>query len=233
MTRLIPLLIVTAALAAGCASRSADDLALAGNLAGAMEAYAQEDTYDSHLKMGLLYQTQGDHADAITQFSLAAALNTENDYRVFQYRAESYLESRNPTKAKADLDEALRRNPRVAEVHFLLGNLHLAQSRMEEASAAYTRALEDVVDNPDLRARILKNRALTYFRGEQYVNAAADYEEALAGQPSAPKHERFQLGLMLYAAGRENEAREAWSGLSAVDRARLRNMLDENLDPGF
>ena len=47
------------------------------------------------------------------------------------------------------------------------------------------------------------------------------------------EEERFQLGLLLYAAGREGEAREAWSGLSAVDHARLRNMLDENLDPGF
>lgn len=233
MTRLILLLVVTAALAVGCASRSGDDLALSGNLAGAMDAYAQEDSYESHLKMGLLHQTQGDHADAVTQFSLAAALNTEADYRVYQYRAESYLASNNQAKARADLDEALRRNPRVAEIHFLLGNLHLQQNQLEEASAAYTRALEDEVDNPALRIRILKNRALTYFRGEQFANAADDYEQALAGKPSASKDERFQLGLLLYAADREEEARKAWTGLSAVDRNRLRTMLDENLDPGF
>jgi tetratricopeptide (TPR) repeat protein len=235
MSRLPAILLLALApfAAWGCASRSGDDLALAGNLAGALEAYAREDTYDAHLKVGMLHQTQGDHHEAIAEYSLAMPRNAEADYRVYQYRAECYLATGDPARARADLEEALRRNPRVAQVHFLLGNVHFLENQLDRARDAYTRALEEAGDQAGLKARTLKNRALVHFRTEAYEAAAADYEAAVELARPPDREDRFHLGLLLYAAGREPEARDAWSGLSAADLKRLRTVFDENLEPGF
>ncbi|MBN2489846.1 MAG: tetratricopeptide repeat protein [Planctomycetes bacterium] len=228
------LLLALAPLSAwGCASRRADELALAGNLAGALEAYALEDTYDAHLKMGMLHQTQGDHHEAIAEYSLAVPRNAEADYRVYQFRAESYLATGELAKARADLEEALRRSPRVAQIHFLLGNVLYRQNELAPADAAYSRAIEEAGDQAELKARALKNRALVHFRTEAFEAAAADYEAALQLARPPDREDRLHLGLLLYATGRESEARDAWSGLSAADRERLRSTLDENLGEGF
>jgi len=234
MTRPFLLVLALAAfLPAGCATRNGDDLALNGNLAGAMEVYAKEDTYDSHLKMGMLHQTQGDHHDAIAQFTQAIPRNAEADYRVYQYRAESYLSNGELDKARKDLEEALRRNPNVPQVHFLLGNVHFKENRLDHALAAFNRASSEVGANKELEARILKNRALVQFQMEAFEKAAADYDSAVRLAPRITKEDRYHLGLLLYAAGDEARAREAWSGLNATDLKRLRTLLDENLSPGF
>lgn len=217
----------------GCASRTGDQLALEGNLAGALDVYGQQDTYDAHLKMGMLHQTQGNHHDAIAHFTRAMPRNAEADYRVYQYRAESYLATGDIQKARADIEEALRRNPRTPQVHFLMGNIHFKADRLDHARASYTRALEEAGSHNELKARILKNRALVNFHSETYMNAAEDYRAAVDLLKVIQKEDRYNLGLLLYAAGRETEAQQAWSGLSASEMKRLSILLDKTLGPGM
>jgi len=220
-------------LAAGCVSRSGDDLALEGNLAGALDTYCRKDTYTSHLKMGMLHQTQRDHHDAIAHFSQAIPMNADADYRVYQYRAESYLATGETSKAKADLEEALRRNPKVPQVHFLMADIFYKENQLEAACLAYSRALDEVGSHTEFKARILKNRALVHFQRNAYMNAAEDYQAAVKLHNDITREDRYNLGLLLYAAGREAEARNAWSGLNSEDQKRLQTLLNEKLGPGF
>jgi tetratricopeptide (TPR) repeat protein len=181
----------------------------------------------------MLDQNQGGQRDAIAQFSPAIPRNAEADYRVYQYRAESYLANGELAKARNDLEDSLRRNPNVAQVHFLLGNVHFKENRLDHALAAYSRALNVVGNNSELKAQILKNRATVQFQMAAFDQAATDYESAVELGQRITKEERYHLGLLLYAAGREARAREAWSGLNATDLKRLKILLDENLSPGF
>ncbi len=220
------------AAAAGCSSTTADSMALSGNLAGALERYESESSYDAQLKAGAVHQARGEHGAAVIAFTRAIAANDGADYRVFQYRAESFLASGDPASAEADLDRALDRAPRVAQVHFLLGNLLVETGRLPGAVAAYSRAIA-CADDRAIGAHALRNRALAHYRLGELERAADDMRMAVERSDAVTSTDRYNLGLLLYAAGREDDARRAWRDLDPADRDRVRVLMHDGANETF
>lgn len=208
-------------------------MALSGNLAGALERYESESSYDSQLKAGVIHQVRGEHGAAVIAFTRAIATNDNADYRVFQYRAESFLASGDPASAEADLDRALDRAPRVAQVHFLLGNLLTQTDRLPGAVAAYSRAIACAGSDDAIGARALRSRAFVHYRLGQLDRAAGDMRAAIERSDPVTSADRYNLGLLLYASGRDDAARDAWADLDPADRERVRALVRDDAGAAF
>ncbi len=80
-----------------------------------------------------------------------------------------------PGLVEARLREDASRHPQSAPLHFALGNLYAAQSRWQEAQAAYFDALRGDPGNPD----ILHNLAVSLDQLGKARLAAEHYRRAL------------------------------------------------------
>lgn len=85
-----------------------------------------------------------------------------------------------PDAALGAFDRALARDPRFADAHFHLGNLHREQRRSREAVAAYERALAGAPGHPS----ILNNLGLALEFAGDAERAIAIYRQVLQRQPA-------------------------------------------------
>jgi tetratricopeptide (TPR) repeat protein len=107
----------------------------------------------------------------------------------------------------AALQEALAMDPDFADVYCLMGNLHFAEGRLEEARALYEKALEI---EPDY-AEVWHNLGHIFDRYSNWLGAVRCYEKAVecdAGFDSA----HFNLALMYEEAGDRALAERHWAG---------------------
>ncbi len=104
--------------------------------------------------------------------------------------------------AKRHADEALARDPENADAYAALGYWHMCYRRLDEATAAYARAVELAPDHADLRA--LYALALTF--AERADEAIAQAQAAIRLNPLNPGWYRGVLGHAFRYAGRLDDA---------------------------
>lgn len=85
-----------------------------------------------------------------------------------------------PDAALAAFNRAVARDPRFADAHFHLGNLHREQRRAADAVAAYERALAGAPGHPS----ILNNLGLALELAGDGARAIATYRQVLQRQPA-------------------------------------------------
>ncbi|GAB3954796.1 hypothetical protein GCM10028805_40800 [Spirosoma harenae] len=95
---------------------------------------------------GLAYRGLGNHEKALEQFSKAidSLINKHGtewvNYKHFISRAVSYIATKQPEKALADLDKALKNYSRSALAYYHRGRALVQLNRMEEAQTAFQDA---------------------------------------------------------------------------------------------
>lgn len=132
-------------------------------------------------------------------------------------------------EAIAQLEDALRADPRQAEGWRLLAAAYQRQDQPAKARAAYARAIALLPGDAGLLAEAAQARALAHptrrFDGE----AVALLERALAAEP-AHQRARWFLGIARRQAGQHAEAAATWAPLlaqvDAATRASLRKEID-------
>lgn len=98
------------------------------------------------------------------------------------------------------LDNLSRIYPDAAEVFATKGDLFRQSGRMEDAKAAYTRALELYAENAPARWVVYYTRAIANHQLDLWPEAEADFRAALALQPDHPQVLNY-LGYSLVERG--------------------------------
>jgi tetratricopeptide (TPR) repeat protein len=138
--------------------------------------------------------------DSVTAFEHALSVLPDH-VMAHAMAGNAYNERGDPAKAMWHYGEALRLNPGFAEVQYNVGNLLLAQNRLDEAIASYERALELRPTLVDARA----NLAVALNAQRRYAEALAHNVEALRQRPDDPTLLR-NMALNLAELGRFDEA---------------------------
>ena len=99
-------------------------------------------------------------------------------------RAAYYLETQEYAKGLADIEESLNRNPLLAEVYLLRGNIYDRLGDLPQTLADYNQALDLHLAYPDEQRKLFNNRGNVYSRLGQDDLALADYNKALALDPT-------------------------------------------------
>ena len=130
-------------------------------------------------------------------------------------------------EAIAQLEDALRADPRQAEGWRLLAAAYQRQDQPAKARDAYARALALLPDDPGLLAEAAQARALAA-PGRQFDAEAVDMlERAVAAEP-AHQRARWFLGIAQRQAGRHADAAATWAPLLAqVDEATSASLRKE------
>jgi tetratricopeptide (TPR) repeat protein len=96
-------------------------------------------------RMGYYYQLQGNHEQAIEEFSLVIEPFPQLDSS-YSARGDSYAALGEYTLAIADYDAALELTPSFASVLYMRGRVYAATGEIELANADYANAIQQVPD---------------------------------------------------------------------------------------
>lgn len=149
----------------------------------------EENRPEFYAKRGAALAAQGDFAEAIEQFTQALSRDPQADY--FSERGRARLAVGTPELARADFDEAVKRdaqNPRHRAYRALA---HIALKDFEVAISDYSAALEQrtTVSENEI-AGWLAGRGVAYLRLDRFSEALQDSTEAIRLQPREPRHFR-------------------------------------------
>ncbi len=100
-----------------------------------------------------------------------------------------WLESINPSEAKAQLIKSIKRDPRHAEALYELAKITMAEGEPTEALKYLQRLTQLAPSRADVYARLGE----LYLQGGQYTTAALNLWEARDLQPDSPEVERLLL----------------------------------------
>ncbi len=158
-----------------------------GDLDAAIEFYAKaiesgelgrKHTVFALNNLGLAYDTQGEHDDAIISFN--AAIQLMPDYhRAYFNRGISFASLGEYDEAIADYDRAIELDPSDPDIVKRRADAYLARDEHELAIRDYDVVIERSPNNP----RALKGRATAYMMAGHYDDAIADYDAALTIDP--------------------------------------------------
>ena len=158
-----------------------------GDLDAAIEFYAKaiesgelgrKHTVFALNNLGLAYDTQGEHDDAIISFN--AAIQLMPDYhRAYFNRGISFASLGEYDEAIADYDRAIELDPSDPDIVKRRADAYLARDEHELAIRDYDDVIERSPNNP----RALKGRATAYMMAGHYDDAIADYDAALTIDP--------------------------------------------------
>ena len=158
-----------------------------GDLDAAIEFYAKaiesgelgrKHTVFALNNLGLAYDTQGKHDDAIISFN--AAIQLMPDYhRAYFNRGISLASLGEYDEAIADYDRAIELDPGDPDIVKRRADAYLARDEHELAIRDYDIVIERSPNNP----RALKGRAIAYMMAGRYDDAIADYDAALTIDP--------------------------------------------------
>ncbi|MCZ2174125.1 MAG: tetratricopeptide repeat protein [Burkholderiales bacterium] len=168
---------------------------------------------DARYLLGLVLEERGDLEEAIRH--LRAAVESRPDF-VFAWRdlCRAHLRGGQIEAVELAAAQGIAANPAAAELHYLLGNVHLQRKDCLTALQCYERAL---ALTPDF-AEALNNRGLALHELQRYEEALSSYGRALELKEAfAEAH--FNRGNALKQLGRHEEA------VTSYDRAI-------ELDPG-
>ena len=144
------------------------------------------------LKKALAYFNNGEYKKACREFesylsTIAVEGKSQDQEMIRMYMVESYVEyaklsSRDGKQEEAvrALEKAVELQPRYADVHSSLGNLHAALGRVKEARECFKRALE--INPAYLRARVML--AKSYGDHGEPGRAVEELETSLSTAPS-------------------------------------------------
>ena len=128
-------------------SRSANELARA-----AFEQLAKlPPSVESHQVLAELYRNLGRHADAIQEWKAALQL-APGDPRLEQELASSVYLNRDYVAAEKMARELIAKDPKVAELHFILGDSLMNQQQPEQAVDSLSQAVRLRTDYPAAHA---------------------------------------------------------------------------------
>jgi cytochrome c-type biogenesis protein CcmH/NrfG len=150
-----------------------------GDLASARKSYeaaiaADPSSLDGHLGLATVAARTGDRATATRHYRRALELDPKNPSAVAGIAA--LADFSRPDALEAQLRADLTRYPQSAALQYTLGNLYAAQSRWNEAQAAYFEAYRLDPENAD----ITYNLAVSLDHLGQSRLAADFYQRALA-----------------------------------------------------
>ena len=158
-----------------------------GDLDAAIEFYAKaiesgelgrKHTVFALNNLGLAYDTQGEHDDAIISFN--AAIQLMPDYHCAYFnRGISFASLGEYDEAIADYDRAIELDPSDPDIVKRRADAYLARDEHELAIRDYDVVIERSPNNP----RALKGRATAYMMAGHYDDAIADYDAALTIDP--------------------------------------------------
>ncbi len=100
----------------------------------------QPEQAELHYHCGRVLDRLGRREDAISQNERAVQLNPKFT-RALVELGKLYSETARKTDARQRLEQAVEAGADLADVHFLLGNLHLDRGQIHQARTAYKRAL--------------------------------------------------------------------------------------------
>lgn len=165
-------------------------------------------------EMGLAYLSEGNNAQAITEFKRSVAKN-KWDSESWHGMGLALFAAGSHDQAEAAFLEALDINPEYAQARMNLGSLYLEVGRWDEAVAELTTALADPEYRQPARAR--HNLGWGHFNLGGYAEARENYREVLRRFP--------QFCPSLLGLGRVDEAE------GKLDDALVRFQQAHECDP--
>jgi len=183
---------------------SVPDAALKGYQEG-VDAVAKNDT-DSALKhlqqaitihpkfglaqneLGMIYMRKGDFEMAITNF-VAAEKNLPNYASPFLSHGVALVEQKKFADARKPLQEALKRNEKLASAHMYLGIAAVGLKELDVAESAFLKAVKL---GGDSIARAHYYLGGIYWARKEHKKAADEMEAYLKMRPNAPEAEKLR-----------------------------------------
>lgn len=168
--------------------------------------------------IGWYYSLAGMHQEAV-EASKAAIMILPNQYIAYTNLCRAYNDLRDPEKARAACNNALRLSPNDGETNFYLGYSYMLENKQAEARRYYIKAIPGLVDftkkNPEYSDGyyLLGN---AYLGADQLDNAMKAYEKCLELSPAFAKA-RHNLGVIQIRKGNKSGAMEQYNHLAAVD----------------
>jgi tetratricopeptide (TPR) repeat protein len=162
-----------------------------------------------HYESGLAWQQNGDHDQAIAEFTEAIRLDPQA-VNAYYSRGLAYEEKNDIDNALADLQKVLSLRPESGWADRKL---------IEQALQG-----EDVIAREDVEqavARVMVARGIIFYSQGEYQKAIGDFSEAIRLNPSGSAH--FERGRAYYLTGQFKEA------VDDLDRAASSNPEDAGL----
>ncbi len=189
-------------------SRAANELARA--------AFAQlaklPPSVESHQVLAELYRNLGRHGDAIQAWKAALEL-APGDPHLEQELATSVYMSRDYAAAEKMARELIAKDPKVAEMHFILGDSLMNQQQPEQAAEPLRKALGLRPDYP--AAQAVLGRALLQMG--RSAEAIPHLVAALPADSDGSLH--FQLSRAYQGAGQSEKAAAAMKTYQAMQKS--------------
>lgn len=189
-------------------SRAANELARA--------AFAQlaklPPSVESHQVVAELYRNLGRHGDAIQEWKAALEF-APGDPRLTQELATSVYMSRDYVAAEKMARDLIAKDPKVAEIHFILGDSLMNQQQPEQAAESLRRAVGLRPDYP--AAHAVLGRALLQMG--RSTEAIPHLVAALPADSDGSLH--FQLSRAYQDAGQAEKAAAAMKTYQAMQKS--------------
>jgi len=137
-----------------------------------------------HLDLGEDLYRRKEYAKAIEEFTIAIRAYPDYD-EAYYHRGLAHGDFKRLDEAITDFTTAARLAPQKAEPFYRRGQVYAHLERFAEAVADYTEAIRLTPSNPEIRGRILYDRARAHFLGRSYPAASADCTAMLRLIPGA------------------------------------------------
>lgn len=174
----------------------------------------------AHYNVALLYKKLKRYKEALASYEQAVQLGIEGIEEVYSNMGVLYSEMRNEKKAQEMFERAIETDSRYIPALFNLAGLHEELGRREAAAELYERILEIDPRHWDSLARLAQLR-----RAEESADQTIESLQAALREDQGDLLAReglfFALGNLLDAAGRYDEAFDAYR--TANELGRLRN----------
>ena len=160
---------------------------------------------------GWVYQQKKSYAASIKQFEEALRTNPQSPERLAGI-VKSYLALKQPARAAQRIKQILKQFPKLAHAHHLLGEVSLAQKRIEDAQAAFRKAL---VADPRYAPAYRNLGAVLMARGAT-ADASKIYQEGITATHGDVSL-MFALGVTYERQGEKDQAEKQYESVLAKD----------------
>jgi tetratricopeptide (TPR) repeat protein len=180
----------------------------------------------NYVGLGKVLLAKGNVNDAKTQFFKAGSVAQNKNAEVMRQIAEAWLvtDNKNPDEAIAQLNNAIKIDPKNSENYILLGDAQL-EKNPTDGSTPIKSYQQATTLNPKSAKGILREGKL-YQRGRNYQLALEKYRAALAQDPTfAPAYR--EIAELYFLAAQNGKSIENWKKyleLNNSDYARYRFM---------
>jgi tetratricopeptide (TPR) repeat protein len=166
-------------------------------------------------RLGVIYRSQEKYPKAIETFQKIVALGNDQAPRGEALIVETYQLSRQPQKALAEVNEALRKYPHSRQLLTQRASLLGEQGHVDEAVKQLQGLLTNTSEDRDTYLSI----AQIYSQAKQYPKAEGVIQKALAltNNPDDQEYARFMLGSVYEREKKYDLAEEEFKKVLALD----------------